>query len=175
MPRSCGPIVLDPSFIPDEKWDTEMTFEYTPKLAKAGVDCRRERFAWVPALHTFLGGIRINDRCETGVPGLFAAGESSTGTHGSNRLSGNAIASALALGTRAGRNATHFALGNDAGRIDEGEVRGAIDRMESLRGRHGVEPSEVEAEIRQIAWEHLGVVRTEQGLQEARRKLETLR
>ena len=30
---------MDTSFIPDDKWDMEMTFEYEPKLAKAGIDC----------------------------------------------------------------------------------------------------------------------------------------
>ncbi len=175
MVEGRGPIVLDPSFIPDEKWDVEMTFEYMPKLAKAGIDCRRDKFEWVPALHTFLGGIVINDQCEAGIGGLFAAGEACTGTHGANRLSGNAIASALVLGARAGRNATRFALENGGGRIDETEVREAIDRLTSFRGAGSVDPEEVEAEIRQVAWESIGVVRSERGLREGVQKFAGVR
>ena len=66
-----GPISIDPSFIPDEKWDDEIQYEYAPKLAAAGIDCRRDRFEWVPALHTFLGGVFVNERCESGVSGLL--------------------------------------------------------------------------------------------------------
>ena len=72
-----GPVCLDPSYIPDEKWDDEIQFEYTPKLGKAGINPRSDRFQWVPALHTFLGGLDINERCEVnGVEGLYASGES---------------------------------------------------------------------------------------------------
>jgi succinate dehydrogenase/fumarate reductase flavoprotein subunit len=90
-----GPIFIDPSFIPDDKWDDEIAFEYAPKLSAAGIDCRRDRFEWVPALHTFLGGLLVNENSETGIAGLFAAGESATGMHGANRLSGNAVAAAM--------------------------------------------------------------------------------
>ncbi len=40
---------------------------------------------------------------ETGVPGLFAAGEAVGGANGANRLSGNAITEALVFGRRAGQ------------------------------------------------------------------------
>ncbi len=170
-----GPVYLDPSFIPDEKWDHEIIYEYSPKLAKAGVDCRKDKFEWVPALHTFLGGIFINERCETGVRGLYAAGESSTGTHGANRLSGNAIASALVLGGRAGRFATHFALESAFGGIDEKEVFHEIERIESFKGDDGLDPYEIEADIREVAWENAGVVRNENGLKDGLRRFEEIR
>ena len=49
--------------------------------------CRRDKFEWVPALHTFLGGVFTDEHCEAaGVKGLYASGESGTGTHGANRL-----------------------------------------------------------------------------------------
>ena len=69
-----------------------------------------------------LGGIFINELCESGVSGLFASGESSTGMHGSNRLSGNAIASCMVLGARSGKSATLFAGAHDFANISESEV-----------------------------------------------------
>jgi fumarate reductase (CoM/CoB) subunit A len=170
-----GPVYIDPAFIPDEKWDAEMTYEYVPKLAKAGVDCRKDKFEWVPALHTFLGGILINEKCETGIEGLYAAGESSTGTHGANRLSGNAIASALALGSRAGRFATLFALKSEPGPIEEREVLGEIERVESFKGDGGLDPYGIETDIREAAWETIGVARNEPGLQHGVERFEELR
>jgi succinate dehydrogenase/fumarate reductase flavoprotein subunit len=159
-----GPISIDPSFIPDEKWDDEIQFEYAPKLSAAGIDCRRDRFEWVPALHTFLGGLFINENCETTVPGLFAAGESATGMHGSNRLSGNAIASCMVLGARAGKHASLFAVRQSIYAIADSAVADEITRVESFRGDGEVNPIELLNEIKNLAWSSAGVVRNQTGL-----------
>ena len=160
-----GPVYLDPSYIPDEKWDDEIQFEYSPKLGKAGVNCRTDRFEWVPALHTFLGGLDINERCEVpGVEGLYASGESATGTHGSNRLSGNAIASAFALGARSGKFAAIYAADAEMGEVDPGEIAEETARIEAFKRDDGLDPTEVQQEIKEIAWESTGVVRNERGL-----------
>ena len=160
-----GPVYLDPSYIPDEKWDDEIQFEYSPKLGKAGVNCRTDRFEWVPALHTFLGGLDINERCEVpGVEGLYASGESATGTHGSNRLSGNAIASAFALGARSGKFAAIYAADAEMGEVDPGETAAELARIEAFKRDDGLDPTEVQQEIKEIAWESTGVVRNERGL-----------
>ena len=160
-----GPVYLDPSYIPDEKWDDEIQFEYSPKLGKAGVNCRTDRFEWVPALHTFLGGLDINERCEVpGVEGLYASGESATGTHGSNRLSGNAIASAFALGARSGKYAAIYAADAEMGEVDPGETAAELARIEAFKRDDGLDPTEVQQEIKEIAWGSTGVVRNERGL-----------
>lgn len=160
-----GPVYMDPSFIPDEKWDDEISFEYSPKLGKAGVNCRYDRFEWVPALHTFLGGLDINERCEVpGVDGLYASGESATGTHGSNRLSGNAIASCFALGARSGKYAAIFGANAELGDLDAGEIAAEVSRIEAFKGDSGLDPGEVAQEIKEVAWESTGVVRNERGL-----------
>ena len=160
-----GPVYLDPSFIPDEKWDDEISFEYSPKLGKAGVNCRSDRFEWVPALHTFLGGLDINEQCAVpGIEGLYASGESATGTHGSNRLSGNAIASAFALGARSGKFAAIYAADAELGEVDPAETAAEVARIEAFKGDEGLDPTEVQQEIKEIAWESTGVVRNERGL-----------
>ena len=160
-----GPVYLDPSYIPDEKWDDEIQFEYTPKLGKAGVNARSDRFEWVPALHTFLGGLDINERCEVpGVEGLYASGESATGTHGSNRLSGNAIASAFALGARSGKHAAIYGADAAMGDVDTDEMSAEIARIEAFKREEGLDPAGLHEEIKDIAWESTGVVRNERGL-----------
>jgi succinate dehydrogenase/fumarate reductase flavoprotein subunit len=171
-----GPIYMDPSFIPDDKWDMEMTYEYAPKLLKAGIDCRRDKFEWVPALHTFLGGVLTDEHCEAvGVKGLYASGESGTGTHGANRLSGNAIASCFVLGARSGKFAVRFVLANDLGVVDESEVAAEVARVEGFNGEDGLDPSAIEAEIKNFAWECVGVVRNESGLTKGIEKFREIR
>jgi succinate dehydrogenase/fumarate reductase flavoprotein subunit len=49
-----------------------------------------------------MGGIAVNDRMQTRVAGLVAAGEASGGANSANRLSGNAITEALVSGEGAG-------------------------------------------------------------------------
>ena len=63
-----------------------------------------------PAVHHTMGGIRVDaaahalDANGTIIPGLFAAGETTGGYHGGNRLGGNAIADCLTNGRIAGTN-----------------------------------------------------------------------
>ena len=64
-----------------------------------------------PTVHHTMGGIEINTNAEVldqsgnVIPGLFAAGETTGGIHGSNRLGGNAIADIIVFGRIAGKNA----------------------------------------------------------------------
>ena len=54
------------------------------------------------------GGIKIGPHGETGIDGLFAAGELTTGMHGGDRIGGMMIASCLVFGRRAGRAAVKY-------------------------------------------------------------------
>ena len=61
--------------------------------------------------HAANGGIRINARAETDLPGLFACGECTGGMHGADRLGGLSSANGLVFGLRAGCNAAAWARG----------------------------------------------------------------
>ena len=62
----------------------------------------------VPTVHHTMGGIRVNlssqavDADGNPIAGLYAAGEVTGGTHGENRLGGNAIADCVTFGRNAG-------------------------------------------------------------------------
>ena len=95
------------------------------EFAKTGKDLDfnyRSRFAdlsegpyWayrgVPSVHHTMGGIRINEKAEAldaagqPIPGLWAAGEVTGCTHGSNRLGSNAYADIIVFGRIAGAEA----------------------------------------------------------------------
>lgn len=65
----------------------------------------------VPTLHHTMGGLEINVKAQVldtngkVIPGLYAAGETTGGIHGSNRLGGNAIADLNTFGRLAGTSA----------------------------------------------------------------------
>jgi len=73
------------------------------RLAKNGIDLARAPVEVSPIAHYHMGGIAVDERMASSVPGLFAAGEVVGGANGANRLSGNAITEALVFGARAGR------------------------------------------------------------------------
>ena len=76
---------------------------------KFGIDIREEPMLVFPTLHYQNGGVEINTRCETSVPGLFAAGEVCGGVHGKNRLAGNSQLDLYVFGRRVGRFAAERA------------------------------------------------------------------
>lgn len=68
-----------------------------------------------PGIHHTMGGIQINTETqvihESGdvIPGLYAAGETTGGVHGANRIGGNAVADIIVFGRQAGVQAAEFA------------------------------------------------------------------
>jgi succinate dehydrogenase / fumarate reductase flavoprotein subunit/L-aspartate oxidase len=64
-----------------------------------------------PTLHYQNGGININGRAETTIPGLFGAGEVVGGIHGENRLMGNSLQDIMTFGRRSGINAAEYVKG----------------------------------------------------------------
>jgi len=74
-----------------------------------GIDIAKEPILVYPTLHYQNGGLQFNDRGETCVPGLYAAGEVTGGVHGENRLGGNSLMDVLVFGRIAGKNAALYA------------------------------------------------------------------
>ena len=69
----------------------------------------------VPSVHHTMGGVRINEKAQAltaegkVIPGLWAAGEVTGVTHGTNRLGGNAQADIIVFGRIAGNSASAYA------------------------------------------------------------------
>ena len=81
------------------------------------IDIRKEPILVFPTLHYQNGGVEINVKTETSVPGLFAAGEVSGGVHGKNRLMGNSQLELYVFGRRAGHYAGEYAKRTRVGRL----------------------------------------------------------
>jgi succinate dehydrogenase/fumarate reductase flavoprotein subunit len=81
------------------------------QFMRYGIDIRKVPMLVYPTLHYQNGGLKINAATETGVPGLFAAGETTGGVHGENRLMGNSLLDVTVFGRRAGKNAAEFVKG----------------------------------------------------------------
>jgi succinate dehydrogenase/fumarate reductase flavoprotein subunit len=75
------------------------------RLADNAIDLTRMPVEVAPIAHYHMGGVKADAAMDSGVPGLFVAGEVVGGANGANRLSGNAITEALVFGVEAGRSA----------------------------------------------------------------------
>ena len=65
---------------------------------EAGLDPARQPIPIRPAVHYHMGGVAVDGRGRSSVPGLWAAGEvAATGLHGANRLASNSLLEALAF------------------------------------------------------------------------------
>ena len=126
--------------------------------------------------HFFIGGIRIGVNGETSVPGLYAAGETTGGFNGANRLSGNALTEALVQGAVSGEAAAAFAKEVDLLEIDSAQLDSLVEKQNRyLHKASGVSPYELRRELAKLSWNKLGVVRTEENLQQAIAELKEIR
>lgn len=92
------------------------------------IDMRTLPILIYPTQHYQNGGLLINDRGETGVPNLFAAGEVSGGVHGRNRLMGNSLLDILVFGRRAG-----VAAAERVAQVTQGAL--TLDHVRSYQAR----------------------------------------
>ncbi len=78
------------------------------KFKRFDIDMTQYPILVYPTLHYQNGGVEINERTETRIPGLFAAGEVTGGVHGKNRLMGNSLLDFNVFGRRAGIYAAEY-------------------------------------------------------------------
>jgi succinate dehydrogenase/fumarate reductase flavoprotein subunit len=110
--------------------------------------------------HYCTGGVRVNERTETGVPGLYAAGEASGGLFGARRIA-SALTEAAVHGILAGENASEFARGVESAKPDEGRLGEFRTRLLApLERDEGVKPVELRRRVRGVTSRALSPYRT---------------
>ncbi|MCJ7767556.1 FAD-binding protein, partial [Candidatus Bathyarchaeota archaeon] len=133
-------------------------------LLSNGVDISKEPLEIVTATHSFYGGIRIDERCESTIRGLFAAGEVVGNIHGADRLGGNSLIDCQVFGARAGRNAAIEALSLSSGppQLDEKQVDEEHERI--FQTSFNQDPNDLKTEVQRVAWENVHLVKNENNL-----------
>ncbi|MFC1732614.1 FAD-binding protein [candidate division KSB1 bacterium] len=111
------------------------------------------------AVEYFDGGIVVNERYETSIEGLFAAGECALGPFGANRVF-SAITEILVHGADAGRNAGVYAKKTESLRPDIRRIKALHQRAEKYLKRTGhYAAAAVRRNVQEMAHEKLGPVR----------------
>jgi len=140
------------------------------------IDISKSPMEVAPTAHYSMGGIKVNpDNHSTGIQGLYAAGEVTGGLHGANRLGGNSLAEILVFGKRAGAHAADRSINLDMQYRSKKAIDNAHDKINSFikNGKNVVRP--LQRELRNIMWEHCGVVRAEDRLNIGIDKIDNLK
>jgi len=150
---------------------------YLPKLEKMGIDIRRHALEVGPAAHYSMGGVRVNEDCETTVPRLYAAGEVASGMDGAERIDGGpAITWCLTMGYIVGKEAAKAAKELNWLDIDLEQVNTDGEMINSLWERkEGIRGFEIKNKIKDIMWKNCALVRNRDGLEEGLRLIQKIR
>ncbi len=141
------------------------------KLLGLGIDITTQPIPVVPAQHYTCGGILVDRKGRTDLPGLYAAGEcTQSGLHGANRLASNSLLECFVYGeAAAGHISRHW---------DELPAPPPIRPWDESRVSDSDEEVVVQhnwREIRRFMWDFVGIVRTTKRLERAQHRIALLR
>ncbi len=162
--------------------DAEFIAERLPRMydrfLELGVDMAAEPVEVAPTAHYGMGGVRVDAYGESDISGLFAIGETMAGVHGANRLGGNSLAETVAYGVVAGERIADRIDG--PGGLPEEIINSVFEPhvadLAATAGRSGTyDVDSVLAELRELMWNHAGILRTEESIQAGLDQLDTLR
>jgi L-aspartate oxidase len=139
------------------------------RLLKLGIDLREQPVPIVPAAHYMCGGVQTDVAGRTPVERLYVIGESAcTGLHGANRLASNSLLECLVMAELC----AEAIVGHDGGelpRLPEWDASGVVPETERVQIKQNWE------EIRTTMSNYVGIVRSDERLRRARRRLAMIR
>ena len=137
----------------------------------AGIDPVNGMIPVTPAAHFHMGGVKVDERGRSSLPGLWVCGEAScTGLHGANRLASNSLLEATVYGAR---------IADDIGGLEP--VRNLIpfkgiewDEAEGARAEAILRDLPAVQQLRAVMTGLVGVERDAPGLKAALRQIAEL-
>jgi L-aspartate oxidase len=134
----------------------------------AGVDWSTTAIPVTPAAHFWMGGIATDSWGRTSLRGLYAIGEAAaTGVHGANRLASNSLLEGLVFGERVIRGIEGASRAEPTPNLTTDCVQVDLDRASPTGAaiEFNIE------DVRRLAWDELGLARSEHGLRVAAKQL----
>src|SRR5438477_3141915 len=125
-----------------------------------GIDIAADLVPVRPAAHYLMGGVKTDLVGRSTLHGLYAAGEvACTGVHGANRLASNSLLEGLVFGARVADSMRNERRSFPASTHTAGAP--AVDENFSDTAQH----------LRAAMWQHAGVVRHKDGLQQLQEQI----
>jgi succinate dehydrogenase / fumarate reductase, flavoprotein subunit len=176
-----GGVFLDVSSrLPAEEIRRRLPSMYHQFKELADVDITAEAMEVGPTCHYVMGGVEVepDSAAAARVPGLFAAGESAGGMHGSNRLGGNSLSDLLVFGRRAGLGAADYvaSLGAQRPQVADSDVDAASQAaLAPFTDTGGENPYTLHTELQQTMNDLVGIIRTKAEIEQALERLQQLK
>ena len=124
------------------------------------LDISRQPMEVAPTAHYSMGGLVVDPETHaTDITGLYAAGECTAGLHGANRLGGNSLTETVVYGKRAGEAAAAFSAGSDVAIHPRRVIQESSDELDTLIGPGTELARPLQRALRDLMWQHCGVVR----------------
>jgi L-aspartate oxidase len=162
-------VYLDATRIDSERFKERFPNIYETCLS-FGFDMTKEPIPVVPAAHYLCGGIRVDMNGRTDLEGLYCCGESAfTGLHGANRLASNSLLEAVVFSNRAAEKSRDVLAGPRPPEPSKWVSEGVTPAGELVLLDHTWDA------VRALMSDYVGIVRTEERLQLAKRRIRVLR
>src|SRR3984893_10497201 len=167
-----GGVFLDISHLPKDQILEKLPRMYRQFIEYQMLDISKQPMEVAPTAHYSMGGIAVDPETHaTDVVGLYAAGECTSGLHGANRLGGNSLAETVIFGRRAGAAAAAHSEDSEVQRRSKKAVQEAEDELQSLIKPGSELTRPLQRALRNLMWEHCGVVRDEPRMRGGLQKL----
>ncbi len=162
-------VYLDISHKPEAFVKTHFPTVYE-RCLEFGIDITRQPIPVVPAAHYTCGGVVVDQRGRTDVPGLYAIGETSfTGLHGANRMASNSLLECFVYARSAAADiVTQLAVIEQPKNLPFWDASQVTDSDEDVIIAHNWD------ELRRFMWDYVGIVRTDKRLQRAQHRVRLL-
>jgi succinate dehydrogenase / fumarate reductase flavoprotein subunit len=136
-----------------------------------------------PAIHYTMGGLWVDYKLMSNLPGLFVIGEANFSDHGANRLGASALMQGLAdgyfilpytLGDYLASTKLEIAPADHPAAVEAlAGVESSTKSLLAARGKRSVDS--FHKELGKVMWDHCGMARNEKGLRTAIGRIQALR
>ncbi|MCF8478411.1 MAG: FAD-binding protein [Pseudolabrys sp.] len=144
------------------------------KLAENGIDLTKMPVEVAPIAHYHMGGIAVDAQMQTGVSGLFAAGEAVGGGNGANPLAGNAITEAFVFGRRAGQSAADLAKRTETNAAPADNEQALIDLIGAPAPKRELNTAAMVERLQATMQDDVGALRDATRLNRALETIDTM-
>ncbi|MFC1491515.1 L-aspartate oxidase [Nitrospinota bacterium] len=148
-----GPVYLDISHEESSFLSTRFP-NISKQLQSYGLNLAHDLIPISPAAHYSCGGVKVDLQGETSVKNLFAFGEvARTGVHGANRLASNSLLESLVFSNEILKTLRC--------------LRHPIKEASIPKNKYSEARSSARRKIKNVMWDHVGIVRSKEGLRTA--------